>query len=33
LKDVVDKVLEKVRGVEDLGEYVVKLIDPNVVKV
>ena len=33
LKDVVDKVLEKVRGVEDLGEYVVKLIDSNVVKI
>jgi len=33
LRDVVDKVLEKVRGVEDLGEYVLKLIDPNVVKV
>jgi len=33
LKDVVDKVLGKVRDVEDLGEYVVKLIDPNIVKV
>jgi len=33
LRDVVDKVLEKVRDVEDLGEYVVKLIDPNIVKV
>jgi len=33
LKEVIDKVLEKVGGVEDLGEYVLKLINPNIVKV
>jgi len=32
LKDVVDKVLEKVGGVEDLEEYVLKVLDRNVVE-
>jgi len=33
LKDVVDKVLEKARGVDNLEEYVLKLIDLNIVDV
>ena len=33
LRDVVDKVLEKVGGVEDVEEHVLKLIDPNVVEI
>jgi hypothetical protein len=33
LKDVVDKVLEKVMGVADLEGHVLKVIDPNVVKI
>jgi hypothetical protein len=33
LKDVVDKVIEKTKGVDNLEEYVVKLIDPNIVEV
>jgi len=33
LKDVVDKVFEKTRGVDNLEEYVLKFIDPNVVEV
>jgi hypothetical protein len=33
LKDVVDKVIEKTRGVDNLEEYVLKFIDPNVVEV
>lgn len=33
LKDVVDKVLVKVEGVVDLEEYVVKMIDTNVVEI
>ena len=32
LKDVVDRVLEKVKGVENLEEYVLKMLDPNVVE-
>jgi len=32
LRNVVDKVLEKVEGVEDLGEYVLKMLDQNVVE-
>jgi hypothetical protein len=32
LKDVVDKVLEKVKDVKDLEEYVLKRIDLNIVK-
>ena len=33
LKNVVDKVLEKTRGVDNLEEYVLKLIDLNIVKI
>jgi hypothetical protein len=33
LKDVVDKVLVKVEGDVNLGEYVMKVIDPNIVNV
>jgi hypothetical protein len=33
LKDVVDKVLEKVKGDSNLEGYITKLIDPNVVKI
>jgi hypothetical protein len=32
LRDVVDKVLEKVEGVENLEEYVLKVLDRNVVE-
>ena len=32
LKDVVDKVLEKVKDVKDLEDYVLKMLDPNVVE-
>jgi hypothetical protein len=32
LRDVVDKVLEKVGGVENLEEYVLKVLDRNVVE-
>jgi hypothetical protein len=30
LRDVVDKVLEKAEGVDNLEEHIVKLIDPNI---
>jgi len=33
LKDVVDKVLEKARGVDNLEEHVLKRIDPNIVDI
>ena len=32
LKDIIDKVLEKVRSVENLEEYVLKVLDQNVVE-
>jgi len=33
LRDVVDKVIEKVKGVENLEELISKLIDPNIVEI
>ena len=33
VKDIVDKVLEKTRGIDNLEEYVLKLIDLNIVDV